>query len=407
MTAFRYQAVDAGGRPSNGVIEATSQAQAREALRARALLPVSLSEAGAGPKAGAKWRAPHIRKPVSGKMLAQITRQLATLLENDIRLEDALNTIGRQTSRAAARAVVLDLRRRVVEGHAFSEALSAHKDVFPEHYRASVAAGERAGRLDTVLAHLAEFTEGRQANQQTVRLALLYPVFLALVSGAIIALLLTNVVPDIVKVYRRREEDLPMLTEALIAVSEFLANLGVWLLAGALLGLVGMAWVTKRPDIALKIDRRFMALPAFGTFAARRHAAQFSATLSMLVQSGVPLVDAMRIAAQVLSNRFVRQQLLAAATDVSEGAALDRALAKAGCLPPMFVAMVSGAARSGELGPILARSAATQQRELDASVKAVVALVEPVVLLVMGGIVLLVVMAILSPIVNLNRISGL
>lgn len=407
MAAYLYRAVDAQGRQHRGLLEASTPGQARQTLRERNLLPISIEAAGrAGPAARKprfQWLA-RFNPAVNVKSLSLITRQLSTLLGADVRIEDAIQAVAQQAPAARSAPILLSVRSQIQEGQSLAQALSAHRDVFPDFYRASIAAGEQAGRLPDVLAHLADFVEGRQRNRQKVQLALLYPALLALVSAGIITMLLTYVVPDIVKVFVARGADLPFLTRGLIALSGWVNSYGlVFLLAVAALGIGGRYWLAV-PANRLRFDKWISEHRPTRGFSQQLNAVQFTGTLATLIQSGVPLLDAMIAAGEVTPNRFVRSRVLLAADRVREGGSLRQALVEAGCFPPLLIAMVASGENSGHLGPVLARTAADQQRELDAWVTTLVALVEPGVLLVMGGLVLLMVLSILLPIINLNNL---
>ena len=415
MGAFLYRAVDKAGRPQKGVIEAASAAGARAALRAQTLLPLSVDATGAAPSPVTGESAPRSldlsalrlrgRAGMSARHLALVTRQMATLIANDVRIEEALGTVAKQTDRPAIRALLLNVRAAILDGRSLASSLGDHPRAFPDYYRASIAAGEQSGRLDRVLLNLAEFVEGRQANRQTVQLALLYPALLALVSLAIITLLLAYVVPDIVRVFVSRGTELPFLTRAFIGMSEFISGYGLVLLlliAGA--GLLWSRWL-RDPQNRLAWHRFLATNRLTANFSRQVNAAQFSGTLATLVQAGVPLTDALATASAVTPNLFIRERIETAATRVREGASLSNAAAEAGVFPPMLTAMIGSGETSGKLGPSLARAADDQQRELTAKVAAIVALVEPGVLLVMGGFVLLMVLAILLPIIGLNSMA--
>ena len=364
MIEFRYNAVDGAGKVCSGILTAGSLVEARQVLRSRALLPVLITPKSRKASAAERKRPTRtFRSAITSKTLTLITRQLASLP-------------------ARAKNVLMEIRHQIIDGSSLAKALSAQGNVFPRQYISSVAAGESSGRLDIVLEHLADYTETRQENRQTLQLALIYPAFLALVSGAVIVLLLTKVVPDVVSVYQRRGADLPLSTDLLIAISDFLRQFGVGILVALTLIYAALAWTVRLPAGRQAWGRWSLKAPLFGPFNLRRQAAEISGTLAILIQSGVPLVD------------------------VGEGTALHLALSRTGVMPPMMLAIVASAMRSGELGPALARTARDQQKELGAQTKALVALIEPMVLLIMGGIVLFIVLAILTPIVNLNTLSG-
>lgn len=400
MPAFLYRAVDAQGKASKGVIEAASESGARRALRERALLPTAIEAARetTAPPALALLS----RRRISPRALATATRQLSTLIGSSVRIEEALALVAAQAESAAISTLLVNVRGAILEGRTFAQALGDHPAAFPEYYRASIAAGEQSGRLSDVLAHLADFVERRHRTQQKVQLALLYPALLASVALGMVVLLMLYVVPDIVRVFVSRGAELPLLTRALIALSSGLQNYGLYLLLALLAG--GILWARwlRVPANRLRLHRALATRKPFRRLSRQMNAARFGGTLATLVQSAVPLVDALAAAAAVTPNHFIRAQALAVAQRVTEGSSLSRAMGEADAFPPMLVAIVASGENSGQLGDALGRAAAELERELDALVTTIVALVEPAVLLLMGGIVLLMVLAILLPIIGLN-----
>ncbi len=401
MAAFAFRAVDAAGKAQAGVMEAASAAAARSDLRGQGLLPLQVA-------AAASQDAPRLtlRRSLPLAALVLVTRQMATLLGSGLRIEDALSTIA-QGQPAKVAGLMMAVRALVLEGRSFGAALALYPQAFSEFYRASVLAGEASGRLDQVMAHLAGFVENRARNRQTVQLALLYPALLAVVSLAIITLLMAFVVPDIVRVFTSRGSDLPWLTRALIGLSAAIRDhgliaaaglFGAAVLVGRWLAVAGNRLVWDRALAQGRLTRRFVQ---------RLNAATFAGTLATLLQSQVPLVDAMAAAAGVTPNRFIRAKVAEIAGKVRQGMSLKRAMEEAACFPAMLVAMVASGEATGTLGPALERAAADQQRDLDAWVKTLVALVEPAILLVMGGMVMAMVLAILLPIVSINGLVGL
>jgi len=403
MAAYRFKAMNAAGQPQAGMIEAASPAAARQALRGRGLLPMEVV-ASAAPRAGVATPVPRgARLPVAA--LTLVTRQMATLLASGLRIEEALSTIA-EGQPAKIAGVLLTLRAAVLEGRSFADALTAFPQVFSEFYRASVRAGEQAGKLDQVMAHLAGFVENRARNRQTVQLALLYPALLAVVSLSIILLLMAFVVPDIVRVFQSRGADLPFLTRALIAVSEFVRGSGAVVGLALVLGLLGLSRWLVVPRNRLVWHRYLAQGRLTARLVQRSNAAQFAGTLATLVQSGVPLIEALAAAADVTPNLHVRAAVAGVAGKVRQGSSLRRAMQEARVFPAMLTAMVASGEATGNLGAALAHAAADQQRDLDAFVRALVALVEPAILLVMGGLVMVMVLAILLPIVSMNGLAG-
>lgn len=400
MAAFVFRAVDGTGQTRRGVVEASSAAGARRLLRDRRLLPVTVAAAGAAP------RPPLFRPRVGAKALATLTRQLATLVGTDVRVEEALRLVAAQSAGAAA-GLLLDLRGALLDGRSLAGALADHPAAFPAFYRASAAAGEQSGKLADVLAHLADFVDARARAAAKLKLALLYPVLLAGVSATMMTLLLIYVVPDIVRVFVSRGAALPFLTRALIALSAAAQHFGAVALVALAAALVAaQRWLGVAAN-RLARDRFLATRWPFAGFSRQVNAARFAASLATLVQSDVPLVEAIAAAAAVTPNRFVRAAAIATAARVREGTSLHRAIDEAGVFPPMLVAIVASGESSGRLGPVLARAARDLDRDLDALVATLMGLIEPAVLLLMGGVVLLMVLSILLPIINLNNLAGM
>ncbi len=413
MTAFSYRAVDAAGRQTRGVIEAGNAVGARRALRERALLPVSVVASHGGEAAGApatrvgvEGLRARISRGVSKRALATATRQLSTLIGGAVRIEEALRLIAAQSDSSALSALLLDIRGTVLEGSSFARALARHPQVFPTYFCASIAAGEASGRLPEVLAYLADFVESRHRASQKLWLALLYPALLATVSVGMMTMMMIYVVPDIVKVFVTHGADLPLLTRMLIALSSFISRFGIVVVVVAVGAVVLARRELVRPARRLALDRTLATRWPFARFSQQANAARFASTLATLVRSSVPLLDALTAAAVVIPNSYVQRQAVGVAMRVREGESVHRALAAADIFPAMLVAIVASGETGGELGPALARAAAELDRDVEAQVGVIVSLVEPAVLLLMGGLVLLMVMAILMPIIGLNNLAG-
>lgn len=406
MPIYAWQAVDAEGRPHKGVVEAASDVGARQLVRDRGLLPTGVALAGERTRAKGGGIT-LFRRGVSSKTLAAVTRQLSTLIGSDIRIEEALRIMAGQTEGQPVSVVLTDVRSAILEGRSFAAALGRHPKVFPEFYRASIAAGEQSGRLSTVLAHLTEFVGNQEKARRKVQLALLYPALLAGVSLLMITLMMVYVVPDIVRVFVSRGAELPFLTRALIALSAFVQGFGIHvLIALVVAGLAWNRWLTV-PENSRRFAEFLLKTPPFAGFVQHLNAARFAGSLATLVRSDVPLVEALQAAAAVTPNAFARERALVTAARVREGSSLRRAMAEADVFPPLLLAIVAAGEQSGKLGQGLERAAQDLEQELDSLVQALVSLVEPGVLLAMGGIVLLMVLAILMPIVNLNDLAGL
>ncbi len=401
MPAYEYVALDPGGRQKKGVLEADSLRQIRQTLRDQGLVPLSVEAASERHRTtqGNRWR---WRRGISALDLALLTRQMSTLLAASLPIEEALRAVAQQTEKRHVSAMVMAIRSRVLEGHSLASGLAEFPSAFSDLYRATVTAGEQSGHLDAVLENLAGYTERRYDSSRNVEMAMYYPVILMLLALGIVGALLVYVVPDIVKVFESSEQELPWLTAALIGLSEFVRGYG-WLL---LLGIAGAAvlirWLAQQPDIRLEWDRRKFSVPLVRRITRTNNSSRYASTLSILTLSGVPLVEAMRIAADVVSNRWLKRGLADATRRVSEGTSLRVALESVGQFPPMMLHMVASGEASGELDQMLAKVAEYQQQELERLVTTIVRMFEPAMLLVMGGVVMMIVLAILLPILSMN-----
>lgn len=405
MSAFEYIAVDPGGRERKGVMEGDTARQVRQLLRDQNLLPVSVNEISEH-KARQRSRftfAPR-RRSASAADLALLTRQIATLVRSGLPLEEALLAVSEQTEKPHVRSIVMGVRAKVMEGHTLADGLADFPAAFPELYRATVAAGEQSGHLDTVLERLADYTETREQLRSRTLSAMLYPVLLFVVCISIVALLLTFVVPKIVKQFETSKAELPILTRGLIAISDFLRDWGLLLLV--ILGLAGYLFARWLRDPAAK--RRFHAfmlrLPLIGKLVRGSNTARFARTFSTLTSSAVPVLEAMRISGEVVTNLPMRDAVQDAAARVREGASIGRSLGATKIFPPMMIHLIASGETSGDLEIMLDRAATNQEREMDAILGAVVGLLGPLMILLMGGLVLLIVLAMLLPIFQLNQL---
>ena len=418
MPAFTFRAVDGDGKAHKGIIEATTEVAARGLLRDQKILPLSVAPSGSRPRPEGNGSTSLVgavgkqlggvgfsRSRISARSLATTTRQLSTLIGSDVRIDEALKIVAKQTPSQQLASTLLEVRSSIIEGQSFANALAEHPRVFPDFYKASIAAGEHSGKLPHVLEHLAVFVENRQRAHQKIRLALLYPALLATVSGLMIVLLLIYVVPSITKVFVSRGADLPLLTRGLIGLSSFIQSYGWILLALMVLGgFLINRWLAV-PANRLALDGMFAMRRPFSGFSRQVNAARFAGSLATLVQSGVPIVDALVSAAAVTPNRLIRERTLRAAGRVREGASLHRALQEQDVYPTMLTAIVASGESSGRLAHALGRAAQDLDRDVDALTSTIVGLVEPAVLLFMGGVVMLMVLSILLPIISLNSLS--
>jgi general secretion pathway protein F len=400
MPTFDYRALDAQGQSCKGRLEADGPRHARQLLRERGVWPRVLIEVRVGSDTGRQTRG----AALSAADLALLTLQLATLVQAGLPLEEALEAVAKQSSKRKVAGLLSAVRSRVMEGHALASALGQFPRAFPELFRATVAAGERSGHLGHVLEQLAAYTQARQASQQKIQMALVYPLILMLASAAIVGFLLGYVVPDVVKIFVDSGQPLPWLTQALIGVSNGLRN-HFLLLMGVLVTLFGLwRWSWQQPQWRLRWHRWLLSAPIIGEVLRAMEAARFASTLAILGKSAVPLVDALEISASVIGNLTIRARMVDVARSVREGGTLTRGLELSGDIPPMMLHMIASGERAGELDRMLARAAEQQESSLAARIALVVSLFEPAMLVLMGGVVLLIVMAILLPILSLNQL---
>lgn len=406
MAAYEFVALDERGRQKKGVLEADSVRQIRQQLRDRGWAPLSVESAsGSALESGApQARSLRFRRGLSPLDLAIITRHLATLVGSGLPLEEALNAAAQQAERARVKTMLLAVRARVLEGYALATALADFPEAFDDLYRSTVAAGEHAGHLEDVLENLAEFTERRQESGQNVQMALLYPLILIGISLLIVGGLLAYVVPEIVGVYSDTGQELPWLTVALIVLSEFLAAWGAALLLGLVVFGIALARWLRLPGPRRRLHALLLRAPLVRSLVRGANASQFANTLAILTASGVPLVDAMGIAGQVVPNLVMRDRIEGATRRVAEGSSLRGALEEIGQFPPLMIHMVGSGEASGDLDAMLARVARHLERDLQRTITVMLELLKPGMLLVMGGLVMLIVLAILLPILNLNQL---
>ncbi len=403
MGAFEYVAVDSAGRERKGVLEGDTPRQVRQQLRDQNLLPVSVQEVVEQEAERAKARtAFRFQRGLGALDLSIITRQLATLVKSSLPLEEALLAVSQQTEKPRVRNIMLGVRSKVMEGHTLADSLAEFPTSFPEIYRATVAAAEQTGHLDAVLERLADYTENRQQLRSKTLGAMLYPVLLFLVCITIVFFLMVSVVPKVVEVYRSSEAQLPLLTSILIAGSDFLRKWGFVLVLGVIAGI----WLFRR-WLRIESNRRrwhqfLLTVPLIGKVVRGSNTARFARTLSTLTASTVPVLEALRISGEVVTNLPMRGAVGEAAVRVREGAPIGRSLGASRLFPPMMIHLISSGETSGELDTMLERAAQHQERELDSTLQAVVGLLGPIMILVMGGVVLLIVLAMLLPIFQLN-----
>jgi general secretion pathway protein F len=400
MPAFAYNALDATGRTRRGVLQGDTARAVRALLRERGLNPLDVDEVREGAGRG---RRPFGRRGLGVAQLALLTRQLATLIGAGLPIDEALGALGEQAESERQRALTVSLRARVMEGASLAQAMAEFPDTFPELFRATVAAGEQSGRLDAVLERLADYAEARDALKQTILAALAYPLLLALVAVLVVAGLLAWVVPQIVGVFEHLQQGLPLPTRFLIALSAFVRAWG-WLIVLLAIGAgIGARLALREARLLRRAQGWMLRLPLAGRLVRAANTARAMRTLALLAGSAVPLLEALRVSAQVVTNLPMREALQQAAFKVREGSAFSRALGESGLFPPVALRLIASGERSGQLPRMLGEAAAQQQRELDRWLTALTAVLGPAVILAVGAVVLFIVLAILLPIFDLNE----
>ena len=404
MAAFDYIAVNAKGKNIKGVIEGDTPRHARSILRDQGLMPIEINPSlkKQAEKAGKTSR----RDKVSAADLALITRQLATLVESGLPLEESLMAVAEQSEKNRQKSMIMAVRTKVTEGYGLAESMAEFPQVFSHLYRAMVAAGEKSGHLDNVLNRLADYTEQRQQLRSQMIQALVYPVIMTVVAIAVIAVLLTVVVPKIVSQFEHMGQSLPGTTQFLISSSDFLSNYGLGILLGLSLVMLGISQLMKNAKHRFRVHQRMIALPIIGKVSRGLNTARFARTLSILTASAVPLLESMRIAGEVLDNLYIKQKIKESADMVREGTSLRVSLEQTKLFPPMMLHMIASGEKSGELEQMLGRAADNQDREFEALMNISIKAFEPALMVSMAGVVLFIVMAILQPILQLNTLVG-
>jgi len=401
MGAYEFQALDAKGKEKKGVLQGDTARQVRQQLREQGLAPLevlAVSESAGNDiyhRSGASLKRSEF---------SLFIRQLAGLVGAALPLEEALATTASQAESQRSKKVLVALRSRVMEGQSLSAAMSEFPKAFPEMYRASIAAGEQSGRLDLVLNRLADYAESSQELNRNTISALIYPLILGLVAIAVVISLMTYVVPQVITVFDSFDRKLPVLTRIMVGISDFWSNYGLWIGIAFAATLLAIPAILRIPAARLNWDRMRLRIPLAGRLIRAQQAARMTRTLSLLTASAVPLLEALNIAGRVLTVQPMRLALEQAAARVREGASLHKALEQSGQFPPLVLQLIASGEKSGELDDMLERAADLQDRQVNATLSIVSALLGPVMILFVGGMVLLIVLAILLPIFQMNSL---
>ena len=403
MPAFEYRALDAKGNSKRGVIEADSSRLARQALREKQLFPVEIHTSR--DKRGSSGGFSLSRPRVNIADLALFTRHLAPLIQSGIPVEEALAATAKHTRKAYLKGIVLELRSRVLEGHSLADGLNDHPKVFNSVYRALVSSGEKSGDLAEVLNQLAEYTEDSQKLRGVIVQAALYPLVLCFVALGVITALMTYVVPKVTAQFDHYDQVLPLLTRVLIAISDGMASYWYTVVIALVAIVVGSHWWLRDPERKLRAHRLQLRLPMWGPLVRELDAARMLRTLAILLSSGVPFLETLKVACATLSNEHLKRSMDRVREEVREGKSFSRCLQDEAELPPMAVYMIASGESSGELEQMVQRAAANLERELQSRVQMFVSLFEPLLIVVLGLVVLSIVLAILLPILQLNNLT--
>jgi general secretion pathway protein F len=402
MGAFEYTALDRAGKQSKGLIEGDTAKHVRQLLRDRSLVPVTVTEVA--DKSAGSDRSLSIRRGMSASELALVTRQLASLSQSGLPLEEALLAVSQQNDTPRTKSILLGVRSKVMEGHTLADGLAEFPQAFPELYRATVAAGEQSGHLDVVLERLADYTEARQELRQRVSNAMIYPIALVTFAVGIIAFMLATVVPKIVGVFQNTSAELPVLTRGLIAVSDFLRDYWIPLVIVIFAIIWGIRRLLKKDGPRRRWHRFILRLPLTAKLARGINTARFTRTFSILAGSGVPVLEGMKISAEVIENLPMRDAVIEASLRVREGGSIAKSLGASKLFPPMVIHMIASGEAGGRLEEMLDRSAAGMEREVDGLIATLLGILQPLLVVLMGLVVLMIVFAILLPIFEINNL---
>ena len=406
MAAFDYQAVDKRGKVKKGIIEGDTPRQARALLRDQGLMPTEVKPSLQKAQQEHKQFSFAGKKKISASDLALITRQLATLVESGLPLEESLLAVAEQCEKNNLKTMVMAVRSKITEGYGLAESMAEFPHVFNHLFRAMVAAGEKSGHLDKVLDRLADYTEQREKLRSQMVQAMVYPIIMAVVAIGVIVVLLTSVVPQIVGQFEHMGANLPGTTRFLISSSDFLRDYGMWLFLLFVALLMSFFQMMKKDTFKYQVHQRTLALIGLGKVIRGVNTARFARTLSILTASAVPLLESMSIAGEVLDNVFIKDKVKQAADKVREGTSLRLSLEQTKLFPPMMLHMIASGEKSGQLEHMLSRAADNQDREFESLMNISLKALEPAIMVTMAGIVLFIVMAILQPILQLNTLIG-
>ncbi|MGC9401085.1 type II secretion system inner membrane protein GspF [Vibrio genomosp. F10] len=406
MASFEYKALNDKGRQKKGVIDGDSARQVRSRLKEQGLVPIEVTETRAKSNAQSDQGGLSFKRGLSTPDLALITRQLSTLVQSGMPLEECLKAVSEQSEKPRIRNMLAAIRAKVTEGYTLSDSLSDYSHVFDDLFRSMVAAGEKSGHLDSVLERLADYAENREKMRSKLLQAMIYPIVLVVFAVSIVAFLLAAVVPKIIDQFVQMAQELPQSTRILLASSDFVQQWGIVLLIAVISIVVLVKWLLTKPNIRLSWDKTLLSVPLVGKIIKGLNTARFARTLSICTSSAIPILDGMKVAVDVMSNQYIKQQVIAASENVREGTSLRKALDQTKLFPPMMLHMIASGEQSGELESMLTRAADNQDTQFESTVNIALGIFTPMLIALMAGLVLFIVMATLMPILEMNNLMS-
>lgn len=400
MNAFDYIALDLKGKRQKGTIMSSSPRDARDVLRSRQLVILKIVQAKSKDQSISNF----IKLRVKHKNLTQVTRQLSILIDASTPVEEALKITALQFKNNIVKTILLSVRSQVMEGLKLSDALKSHPTTFSRLYIAMVASGETSGRLASVLGRLADDLEKAQKIKQKIRGATAYPTVLSVVAFIIVVILMVAVVPKVVQQFDSFGQDLPTLTKVVIGLSEWMQRWGLFLLIITFTFFLILLRLFKKISFRLRWDRMLLSLPVISKMTKDMNAARFARTMSGLVDSGTPILTALEVSSHTLQNSVMQKAVIDASLKVREGLTINNALRDANVFPQIVVQMISGGEVSGDLSGMLAKSAEYLEEEFSSSIDIFLSLLEPLIIILLAGVILLIIGAIFMPILQLNTL---
>lgn len=406
MTAFQYTAMEQSGKKVKGVVEADSARSARQQLRDRQLVPLSVTNVTDKPQQARRFHFSFGSKQLSTAQLTLLTHQMATLLEAGVPIDEMLTAVAEQSEKDHIKRVLLGVRARVLEGFSLAKSLDAFPKSFPKLYRTTVASGEKSGKLSLILHKLADYIDRQQKMKSKILQAMLYPSLMTVVSILIVIFLLIYVVPKIVNTFTQVEMKLPLSTQILISISNFFVHYGLYTLLGLVILIVALVRGLKNERFRYTWDRLILRIPLLGKTLRTINEARFGRTFGILTAASVPVLEAMHAACLLITPLPMQQAVSMAIEQVREGVGISQSLKQTGYFAPMFIYLVSSGENSGSLEKMLDHATTTQEENVNVFLDGLLTLFEPMLILIMGGVVLFIVMAIMLPIFELNQFTG-